>query len=180
MEPIGHVGMALIFASPVWFVYRPAASVLFTALAVVAGVAPDSDIYLKAMVDIAHHGITHTVTFVVGLAAAFGLAAAAIAVVQDRNPRAAGTFAAVAAVVGAGSHLFADLLTTPDVAPPLKPFLPFSDQHVIVDVIYVYSDVWNLFPFIVGLLAHVTFAVVNTDGARLHGFRAFLNGGERR
>jgi membrane-bound metal-dependent hydrolase YbcI (DUF457 family) len=162
MEPIGHLGMALLFAAGAWTVLDARTSLTFTAAVAAGGLAPDLDVYLKHVVPIAHHGLTHTLTFAVGVAALYVGGGLALAAVRGTDRRRAATLGAVAGVLGVSAHLTADLLTTPDVAPPLKPLLPFSSSPVVVDVVYVYSDLWNVGLFVAGVLAHLVVGVATT------------------
>jgi inner membrane protein len=51
-------------------------------------------------------------------------------------------------LTGGLSHIFADLLSAPDVAQPLEPLWPLYDKPIAIDVIYYDSPLWNF-----GLLA---------------------------
>lgn len=62
----GHVAMGLLFALPVWLRLSDRRSLGFVALAAVAALVPDIDLWLVALVPeiVHHHGVTHTIIFV--------------------------------------------------------------------------------------------------------------------
>ncbi|MFC6731722.1 metal-dependent hydrolase [Haladaptatus sp. DYSN1] len=150
----GHVAFALLLSLPVWLTFDRRHSLVFLALAAPTALLPDSDLFLRAVLPVSHHGITHTVVFALGLALAIGGLAATVVAPRIRShlDRYLGSvpstrdvfgFTAVAVFIGASSHLVGDILSAPDIAPPIKPFLPFTDAPVIVDTIYYNADVWN-------------------------------------
>ncbi|WP_338727294.1 metal-dependent hydrolase [Haladaptatus sp. DJG-WS-42] len=142
----GHVGFALALSVPVWLKFGRKESLLFLALAAPTALLPDADLFLRAGFPVEHHGITHTVRFAATLALVLGgLTATVVApLLRRRIDRYLGAqpetgqvfaFSALAVFTGASTHLVADSFSVPDIAPPVKPFLPVSDTPVIIDVI---------------------------------------------
>jgi len=60
--------------------------------------------------------------------------------------------------VGGMSHIFADILSAPDIAAPLSPFWPVYTEPVIVDVIYYDNPFWNFGLLGVAIALHVLLA----------------------
>ena len=81
MYPIGHFGMALLFAAPVAAVLHPRTQTGFTVYTLIAAWTPDLDMYIPGLT---HAGITHTVTFAV-IAGITGGILAAVAVFVARK-----------------------------------------------------------------------------------------------
>lgn len=153
VDVTGHFGMALLFAAPAWTIWGRRGALGFTAFTLVTAMLPDVDLVLQEFLPISHHGITHTVLFV-------GVVSVVAGVVTARwltdwlnahrwirstaiSERTVFAFATAGMVVGGSSHVFADVLSAPDVAAPLAPFWPVYDRHVIVDVIYYDDPYWN-------------------------------------
>jgi membrane-bound metal-dependent hydrolase YbcI (DUF457 family) len=148
--------MALLFAAPAWFVFdRITPSLAFTALAASTAMLPDVDLYLMRYFFIEHHGLTHSILFTVPTALVLGgIAAGAYLAVRDGNhPSGASVygFAVVALFTGMLAHQFADVLTSPDIAPPVKPLWPVLKARLVLDAAFVKSNLWNLGTFALGL-----------------------------
>ncbi|MBZ6496078.1 metal-dependent hydrolase [Natrinema longum] len=158
VDVTGHLGMALLFAAPAWMVWGRRGSLAFTGFALVTAMLPDTDLVLQGYLPVTHHGVTHTVLFVVLMSILAGVLAARYltdwfnATRRIRSSEIAGetvfVFATAGLIVGGLSHLFADVLSAPDIAAPLSPFWPVYSEAIIVDVIYYDSPIWNF-----GLLA---------------------------
>lgn len=141
--------MALLFAAPAWFVFHGLRTNLgFTALAVSTAMFPDGDLLLMRYVFIEHHGLTHSLLFIVPAALVLGgIVTAIYLAVRDSSvysTRQVYAFATVALLVGMLAHVFADILTTPDIAPPIKPLYPILETRLVLDVAFVKSKLWNL------------------------------------
>lgn len=133
--------------------------------------APDADLVLRRYLPVEHHGVTHTVLFVVVLAAVAGfLARILLRLPLDRflkrpkcirpSGRAMFGFVGGAFLAGGLAHLAADLLSAPDIADPLAPFWPLYEEHVVVDAVW-YASPWANFGLLVaGILAHVALATM--------------------
>jgi len=146
--------MALLFATPAWFLWDRRRSLAFTAFALVTAMLPDSDLLLRHYISgMHHHGVTHTILFVTIVCVIVGAIAARLLTSRfdvsgwwprdDVGERAMFKFATIGLLTGAMSHLFADLLSSPDIAQPLEPLWPLYAKPIIVDVIYYDSPVWN-------------------------------------
>lgn len=167
----GHLAMGLLWATPAWFVWRERRRVTLAFLGIVlpAALLPDVDLPLQAAFPgaVHHHGATHTVVFVVLAGVAVGGLAAALAGPLDRRFEGhrldrgspfTFAFAAAATVLGGLSHLFADVLSAPDVASPIEPFWPFVDGSPSIDVIWYNSPWWNVGLLIVAVVLHLGLA----------------------
>ena len=164
----GHLGMALLFAAPAWIVWGRRGALGFTAFTLATAMLPDVDLVLEEFLPIVHHGVTHTVLFVALVSLVSGAVAARW--LTDRfnaNPWIRSTaitretvfvFATGGLLTGGVSHLFADVLSAPDIAAPLSPFWPFYTEPVIVDVIYYGSPIWNFGLLAVGSSIHFVLA----------------------
>lgn len=183
MESPGHLGLALLVATPVWFLAEPRISLAFVALVVSTAMLPDVDLLLTQLLPIAHHGITHSLLFVVGAALALGaLATGAVKLVEahvDTDLPGIGWtfgFTTLGFGTGAAAHLLGDFLTTPDVAPPIMPFQPFTEATVILDIAYVYSPVWNLGLLAVGAVLNAVLWARSTGPVHGRSYVARLKG----
>lgn len=167
VDVAGHFAMALLFVLPAWFLADDTGTAArFVGLAMLTAMLPDSDLLLGQLffLNINHHGITHSLTFVVPMCVLFGLIAMGIVAAfprratpgaeQTDTPLSAFKFTTAAFLVGGVSHLFADTLSAPDIAPPIKPLLPFSHATAGIDVVY-YDAAWVNFGLLgVALVAH--------------------------
>lgn len=165
VDVTGHFGMALVFAAPAWAVWGRRAALGFTAFTLVTAMLPDTDLVLRRVLPITHHGITHTLLFVV-LGGVLGGAIASRWLTPRLNAHrwirsteieseTVFVFAAAGLIVGGVSHLFADILSAPDIAAPLEPFWPIYAEPIVVDVIYYDSAIWNYGLFAVAAGLHL-------------------------
>ncbi|WP_435178894.1 metal-dependent hydrolase [Halorussus sp. AFM4] len=157
MFPLGHVGMALLFAAPIALLLdrkRRYPPVLVLALA--TALLPDLDGKVPFS---HHHGGPHTVLFALAASLAFGLALAFVSVnllwlarrvdsVPEFRPRAAFALGFGGALAGLASHLFADLLMIPIADNPVEPLWPLSNRPVALGLVHPADPAWNY-----GLLA---------------------------
>ena len=156
--------MALLFAAPAWFAFsRARTSLAFTALAASTGMLPDVDLLLMRYFFIEHHGLTHSFVFLVPTALVLGgvVAAPYLAVRDGTNGSRASVygFAALALFTGMVAHLFADVLTSPDIAPPVKPLWPALKARLVLDAAFVKSNLWNLGTLALGIVVQASLAV---------------------
>lgn len=168
VDVTGHLAMALLFAAPAWLIWGRRAALGFTAFALVTAMLPDTDLVLRNYLPVSHHGVTHTLLFVVLVSILVGVFAARWLTAWLNSHRwirsteiAAETvfvFATTGLIVGGVSHLFADLLSAPDIAPPLKPLWPLYAEPIIIDVIYYDSPLWNFGLIIVAVGLHLVLA----------------------
>jgi len=177
----GHLAFGLLFALPAWYVLDDRASVGFVALAAVGALLPDIDLWLEILFPAAvhHHGVTHTVLFAVGASLVGGVVVAGSLRrrVDDWiggesiGRRSLFVVAAVAVLAGTLSHVFADVLSAPDISTPIEPFWPFFALPWAIDLVW-YDAVWiNYGFFAVMVVAHVVAAYVTTPAARRHRLR---------
>ncbi|WP_440005343.1 metal-dependent hydrolase [Halomicrococcus sp. SG-WS-1] len=160
VDIIGHLGMALIWLTVGWFVYERRAALGFVAIGLPFGLLPDVDLWLeKAFPTVHHHGVTHTILFVTLASVVVGAAVGKWVVPklegryvpQDEIGNEYG-YAIGALWVGGLSHLFADMLSAPDIASPIEPFWPLAQSKVItIDLIWYNSPFWNWGFFLTGL-----------------------------
>ncbi|MFH5798710.1 metal-dependent hydrolase [Haladaptatus sp. CMAA 1911] len=161
----GHLAMALLFAAPAWLLWERRGSLAFAAFTLVTAMLPDTDLVLRHLIPaVHHHGVTHTVLFVTVASVAAGALTATLLtsrfeasrwVRSDRiDEETVFVFATAGFLIGGMSHLFADLLSAPDIAPPLSPLWPVYTEPIIIDVIYYDSPIWNFGLFGVALAVH--------------------------
>ena len=168
VDVAGHLGMALLLAAPAWLIWGRRGALGFTAFALLTAMLPDADLLLRHVLPVGHHGVTHTIGFVVpasllgGAVAAWWLtdhlAAARWIRSEQLRTETVFVFATAGLLVGGLSHLFADVLSAPDIAPPLAPLWPLYAQPIVVDVIYYDSPWWNFGLFGVAVALHLGLA----------------------
>jgi len=173
----GHLAFGLLFALPAWWVLDDRASVGFVALATVAALLPDIDLWLELVIPhvVHHHGVTHTVVFAVGASLVGGAVVAGLLrrpverwlgkQVDTRRLFAGGNGAIL---VGTLSHLVGDTLSAPDISTPLEPFWPFFERSWSIDVVW-YDAPWiNSWFLAVMVVVHLLVAYLTTPAARRH------------
>ena len=165
-ETLGHLGMALVFLAPAWlFIDDWRTTVVFVATGFWFGPVPDVDTYLRSWfpVEFKHHGVVHTIPAVVVFAAVLGpiLGWALRRVFGGTKwfsrEAADGAIAMGVIAVGAAtlSHLFADILSAPDISTRIEPLWPVIQGPVVyIDVLY-YQSVWATWGlFVLGLVVN--------------------------
>lgn len=164
---MGHIAMGLLWAIPAWFVWDGRVSLAFIGFVLATVMLPDVDLVLRYVIPtVDHHGVTHTVLFVTVVAALAGvLAASVLAPVLERwwkrsedhrvSKRTIYLFVTGGLLLGGFSHLFADVLSSPDIAQPVEPLWPFLDKPISVDVIHYSSIWWNLGLLLVAIAIHL-------------------------
>ncbi len=143
--------MALLWLAPAWLLAGRSTPVgTFVAVGVLFGMLPDVDLPLKTVVGtIEHHGVLHTVLFVTVAAAVLGpvlsLAYRRVADTVDESSKPAEwpgfAFWFLVVWIPGLSHLFADMLSAPDVAQAVEPFWPLYSQSLGIDLVW-YDDPW--------------------------------------
>ena len=137
---------------------------------------PDLDLWLVAVFPnaIHHHGVTHTVLFVLGTSAVG--AALLTGAFSDRidewiatervDPGQVFSLAFLALLAGGLSHVFADMLSAPDISTPIEPLWPLVNGSWGIDVVW-YDAWWINFGFLaVMVVAHVVAAYAMTPPER--------------
>jgi F0F1-type ATP synthase assembly protein I len=165
VDVIGHFGMALIWLAPAWFfIDRPKTGLTFVGTGFWFGMVPDMDLVLKGILPtVKHHGVTHTVLFVTVFAAVLG---PILGWILDRTLGGTEWFSEAASrvslkigfiavwVVGL-AHLFADILSAPDIAEAIEPFWPLYQQSLGIDIVWYNNPWFNWGLLLVGLLVNV-------------------------
>lgn len=161
----GHLGMALIWLAPAWFIIdRPKTAATFVGVGFWFGLLPDIDLYLRRVfATVKHHGVVHTVLVVTILAAVIGPIVGWIlkAALDDsewfseRAEENALSLGFVMVWVAGLSHLFADMLSAPDIAEALEPFWPVYQQTIGIDLVWYTANWFNWGLLVVGILLNV-------------------------
>lgn len=165
---MGHIAMGLLWAVPAWFVWTERVSLAFIGFVAVAALLPDVDLWLSALFPdiVHHHGVTHTVVFVVLSSVLIGaiVAPALSGPIDNRldgdrfDTGSLFAFVFAAVLVGGLSHLFADVLSAPDIAQTIEPFWPFFDKPWSIDLIWYNSPWWNVGLLTAAVLIHLVLA----------------------
>lgn len=179
VDIMGHVAMGLLWAIPAWFVWTKRTSLVFIGTVAVFALLPDIDLWLERIVPsmVHHHGVTHTVVFVAAISVIVGaIAAAVLTRPLDRwlgyerfDAGSMFAFTTGAVLLGGLSHLFADMLSAPDIATPIEPFWPIMDKPWSIDVIFYNSPWWNIGLLTVAVLLHS--AIAYSVKPREHNYR---------
>lgn len=152
VEPLGHVAMALAFALPAWILWDGRTGAAFVGFVLAASTLPDVDIVLmRRGFPIEHHTVTHTIAFVLVIAAAGGLLALAVLkptlrrwwrLTEDEivHRGTIALFAAGGLVLGGVSHLFGDMLAG-DRYEPIEPLWPLVQEPIEFPVAH-YTSPW--------------------------------------
>lgn len=170
MQSPGHLGLALLFAAPAWLVFgQLKAGAAFSALAATTAMFPDIDLVAMRVLFIEHHGISHSLVFLIPAALVLGgVVTAGYLAIRDRTGRptkssrsvtALYAFATLALFTGMLAHLAGDVLTSPDVAPPIKPLMPITDSALYLDAAFVKSNLWNLGTLALGITVQTAFGI---------------------
>jgi hypothetical protein len=166
VDVIGHLGMALVWLSPAWyFVDRPKTETVFVGGGCWFGLVPDADLLLSNwFAGVHHHGLFHTVLAVTLLAPVLGAilgwgfaeAAKRTDWFSSEGEKNAYELGVVAVWIAGLSHLFADMLSAPDVAQRIEPFWPLYDGSVVFLDVFWYTSWWATWGLLVlGLVVNV-------------------------
>lgn len=161
MYPLGHFGMALLFAAPVAALLHPRTQTGFTLYTLVAAWLPDVDTYIPGVI---HRGIMHTVTFAVGAAVGGGVVAAVTVIVARKltrnelieqfDPVPVFVFVSLGILLGMVSHLIADILVVVPGTEPVSPFWPITEQAYQFEITRLGAPVRNAVLILLGLGIH--------------------------
>ena len=172
----GHVAFGLLFALPAWQFWTGRTSVAFVAIAAVSSLLPDVDLWLAVLFPEAvhHHGVTHTVVFVTCAALVGGVIVAGLFAErfddwtgsEEFDRRRLFLFSFLGVLAGGLAHVFADMLSAPDISTPIEPLWPFVDGSWGIDLVW-YNARWINVGFLaVMVVVHVAVAYLTTTAAQ--------------
>ncbi|WP_225333271.1 metal-dependent hydrolase [Halomicrobium urmianum] len=151
VDVVGHLGMALVWLAPAWFFVAEArTAVTFVGAGVWFGMLPDLDLYLRGIFPtVQHHGVLHTVLAVSLVAAVAGPILGWILKrtlddsrwFSERAENDAFALGFLAVWIPGLAHVFADMLSAPDIAQAVEPFWPLYRQSLGIDVVW-YNNPW--------------------------------------
>lgn len=134
---------------------------------------PDLNLVLHSLgLPVRHHGFTHTILFLVGFAIIAGVLATVVCdgvlkrwwVEKEQSLLSTPEvypFVTGGLIVGGLSHLFADMLSSPDGGQKLEPFWPVVTEPISFDLVYYSDPKWNLGLLLVAGGLHVGFAAAD-------------------
>jgi hypothetical protein len=165
VDVTGHLGMALLWLAPAWFLldYRKTAWT-FVVSGVLFGMLPDIDLVLEGIFPtVKHHGVFHTILAVTLIAAVIGPVVGkvveAIAGGTDwLSPEAAAhsvRFGFLAVWIPGLAHVFADMLSAPDLADSIEPLWPIYGGSIGVDLVWYNNPVVNWGLLVAGVVVNV-------------------------
>lgn len=145
--------MALIWVAPAWLVVnRTKTAATFVGVGFWFGYFPDIDLYLQRIfATFHHHGIFHTV-FTVSLVAAvvgpllgrlLGRVLGGSDWFSSEAEDNASSFGFLMVWIPGLSHIFADMLSAPDIAQAVEPFWPLYQHSIGIDVVYYDNRLFN-------------------------------------
>ncbi|MFW5916791.1 MAG: metal-dependent hydrolase [Halorubrum sp.] len=157
--------MALLWLAPAWFLLdaRNTAGT-FVASGVLFGMLPDVDLVLEGVLPaVKHHGVFHTILLATLLAAVIGPLVGKVveAVAGDTDwlsPEAAAhsiRFGFLAVWIPGLAHVFADMLSAPDLADSIEPLWPLYHGSIGVDLVWYNNPVVNWGLLAAGVLVNV-------------------------
>ncbi|UPV75355.1 metal-dependent hydrolase [Halorussus limi] len=167
VDVAGHLGMALVWLAPAWFVIdRRKTAATFVAVGFWFGMLPDVDLVLSNWFPtIKHHGVFHTVLVVTILAAIIGPLVGWILKTwlddsewfSEPAERSALSLGFVMVWVAGLSHIFADMLSAPDIAEAIEPLWPLYQQSIGIDLVWYNATWFNWGLLALGVLLNVAF-----------------------
>lgn len=172
VDIMGHIAFGLLFALLAWFLWDDRASIGFIGLGVIASLFPDIDLWLSRWFPdvVHHHGLTHTVLFVTVVSVVVGAVLAGLFSSQiddwvgseKFDTSSLFVFSTMGFLAGGLSHLFADILSAPDISTPIEPFWPLFTQPVGIDLVW-YNAAWINVGFLsVMVVTHIALAYLTT------------------
>lgn len=161
MYPLGHFGIALLFAAPVAALLHPRTQTGFSVYVILTALLPDLDNYVPGLV---HHGVTHTFAFGI-IAGVGGGALAAVAVVVSQRSTEEGlveqfdpvrvfAFVALGLFIGVSSHVVGDILILLPGTQPVSPFWPIGEQTYQFGITHLGAPIRNATLILAGLALH--------------------------
>jgi|AntRauTorcE11897_2_1112592.scaffolds.fasta_scaffold02265_6 membrane-bound metal-dependent hydrolase YbcI (DUF457 family) len=181
VDLMGHVAFGLLFLLPAWFLWSRRVSIAFVGLGIITSLLPDIDLWLIKLFpgEFHHHGFTHTILFVALVSVVAGaIAAAVLTKPLDRwlgwnrfETRSMFAFATLAFLLGGLAHIFADMLSAPDISTPIEPLWPLVEGSWGIDVIYYNDPLWNSAFLAVMLVVHIGVALAVSPNNHPYRFR---------
>ncbi|WP_217642714.1 metal-dependent hydrolase [Halogeometricum limi] len=166
--------MALVWLAPAWF-FVDSKKVAATAIGTGFwfGMLPDVDLVLQRLPGIHHHGVFHTVLFVTLLALVIGPIVGWLLtkLLGDsewfvRDSKLGAKIGLIVVWVAGIAHLFADMLSAPDVSTRIEPLWPLVDGPIVMMDVLWYKSFWATTAlFILGVAANLI-AWYLADGRR--------------
>lgn len=165
VEQIGHVAIALLFALPAWIFWDGRTGGVFVVFVLATASIPDLDLWVRDYVSfVEHHGVMHTVVFVVSIAIVAGIVAVAVAtptlkrwwrLTEDErvDKSTVQLFVTSAFALGGLSHLVGDVLAD-DAYQKVEPFWPVVRTEVHVGIGHYTSPWLNGFLLVVAVALH--------------------------
>ena len=165
VDVLGHLGMALVWLAPAWLVIdRSKTAATFVGVGFWFGLFPDVDLYLRRVLPtVKHHGVLHTVLVVTLIAAVLGPLVGLVLrrTLGDSEWFSRGaeenalSFGFLMVWIAGLSHIFADMLSAPDIAEAIEPFWPIYQQPVGIDLVWYTANWFNWGLLVVGVVLNV-------------------------
>lgn len=158
--------MALLFALPAWILWDGRTGAAFVGFVLLTSTLPDVDLVLQSLgFGVKHHGVTHTIVFVVVVGTVAGLIAVAVLkptlqrwwLMTEEEPVQRGTlylFVAGGFVLGGLSHLFGDMLAG-DSYEPIEPLWPLIGTEIEFPIAHYTSSWLNGILLVVAVALHL-------------------------
>jgi hypothetical protein len=158
--------MALLFALPAWILWDGRTGSAFVGFVLATATVPDLDLVLHGLgLPVKHHGVMHTVVFVLGVAVLAGAVAVAVLkptlkrwwrLTEDEtaDERTITLFVTGGFALGGLSHLFADMLAG-DGYEPIEPLWPVVQSEIEFTVAHYTSPWLNGILFAVAVALHL-------------------------
>jgi membrane-bound metal-dependent hydrolase YbcI (DUF457 family) len=173
VDVVGHLGMALLWLAPAWLAFdRSKTAATFVLTGLPFGMGPDLDlVFSRLFRTIQHHGIFHTILAVTVFAAIVGPVVGTLlkGVAGGRDwgsfetTREGYRFGFLAVWIAGLSHVFADMLSAPDIAQAVEPFWPLYSESLGVDLVW-YNAAWvNWGLIIAGILVNMGLFIYKRD-----------------
>jgi len=156
--------MTLLWLAPSWLLFEEGkTAVTFVVSGLPFGMGPDLDLLFSRLFrTIRHHGISHTILVVTVLAALVG---PVVGTVLERlvggsdwfsleSTRESYRFGFVAVWIAGLSHIFADMLSAPDIAQAVEPFWPLYFESIGVDLVWYNATWFNWGLLVAGILVN--------------------------
>ena len=165
VDVLGHLGMTLLWLAPAWyFIDDRRTAAVFVGAGFWFGMLPDVDLVLSNWLGtVQHHGVFHTVlaalVFAAILGPILGWLLEGLLGGTEWFSRAASDNAIALGVIAIGvagiAHVFADMLSAPDIAQAVEPLWPIYRQSFGIDVVWYNNPLVNWGLAIAGVALNV-------------------------